>query len=300
MHHASPKQMVITLVTISFLLPLSAYADGIVASGTTQLDDSGSSGSPAQWSLDQNFTSIDPFLIGIAHRSYNQLTVDHLYSFSAQSDLHIGAPDSFGNQLNIQQGGQVAVNGNVYNGDASISYYSHYNQINISGTDSVLSVTGNLDMWDGYNATENLINLSDNGMAVVDGTFSLYNHWSYGNSWMELNGGSLLLAGDKTADFATGNGILSSIKVWDDLSADFQRVAYFSGQTLVETSYFDMLAVDYIQDAAMAGILGYSDDFIGYTVVRNDTTPTPEPGTMLLFGSGILGLIGARRKKGKR
>jgi hypothetical protein len=282
---------------VSLLISVSAYASGIVTDGTTELADAGSSSAPAQWWLNHNFTSTDPFFIGSAGKSYNQLTVDNMNSFTALNDFQIGSPNSFYNQLNIQQGGHVRVDGNVYNGVANIMYYSNYNEINISGADSILTIGGNLDISDGYNATDNKINLTDGGRAVVDGDFLLYNHWSHGNSWMELNGGSLFLAGDKTADFASGSGILSSIKVWDDLSTDFQRVAYYNSGTLIETTYFDMLAVDYINDAAMASTLGLSNDLIGYTVVRNSNDPVPEPATLLLFSTGILGLMGARRRK---
>ncbi len=47
------------------------------------------------------------------------------------------------------------------------------------------------------------LSLSNGGIAVADsdkdgeGGFQLYNHWSYGNSWLELDGGALFLFGDK-------------------------------------------------------------------------------------------------------
>jgi len=287
----------IIAVLFSCILTVEIFADGIVLNGTSQLSENGTSTSPAVWWFDGNYVSPAGSLFEVGVRvggaaSYNELTVSNGVTFSASSGLWVGRNNTFHNQLNIQNNANVVVNGSVNCGEGGMMYYSKNHHINISGINARLSATEDLDFSHGYNATENYLTLSDGGIAVVDsdkngtGSFSLYNHWSYGNCWMELDGGSLLLYGDKTADFASGEGILSSIKVWNAASNSLQRVAYYDSQTLKETDSINLLEVDYIEDEADAILHGLDNEFVGFTVVRN----IPEPATMglSLFAFGIL------------
>jgi PEP-CTERM motif len=294
------KYAIILGAAVLALSPFQANAGGVVTDNMIQLADNGTSASPAQWWLDHDTVTpaTDRFVMGGSGKSYNELTVDADYSLTASNGLLVGATNSYYNLLDIQAGGNVAVSGTLKVGEGSISYYSRYNKVNVSGAGAVLAVNGYLDMSNGANATDNVMTLSDGGIAVVNGDFSLYNHWSYGNSWLELAGGELLLSGDQTDDFASGNGILSSIKVWDDINGVFQRVAYYNSTTWMATDYFDYLAVDYIQDATQAAALGYSEDYVDYTVIR-EVNPVPEPGTVLLLGLGLVGLIGSRIRQGR-
>jgi hypothetical protein len=179
-------------------------------------------------------------------------------------------------------------------------HYSKYNRINVSGSGAVLSATGSIDFWAGYNATGNILSLSNGGIAVADsdkdgvGGFQLYNNLTHGNNWLELDGGALFIFGDKTDDFAADKGILSSIKIWDELSGMFQQVSDCTSSGCTTNSYFSQLAVDYILDSAHATALGLSDEFVGFTVVHN--TPVPIPAAAWLFCSGLLGLIGFTRR----
>jgi len=295
MNRVSKRCTVFLGMAILAALPFQANAAGVVADTVTEIADVG----PAYWWLDHNTVMANSgnerFVMGGFGKSDNYLSVDANYSLTASNGLLVGAAHSWRNQLNIQTGGNVTVEGTLKVGEGTISHYSRFNRVSVTGSGAVLAVNGYLDLSNGGNATDNALQLSDGGIAVAE-SFSLYNHWSYGNSWLELDDGALFLEGDKTGDFAYGSGILSSIKVWDDVNDVFERVAYYSSTTWHETAFLDYLAVDYINDAAQAAFLGYSDDFVGFTVVR-DVNPVPEPGTVLLLGFGLAGLIGSKVRR---
>ena len=159
-------------------------------------------------------------------------------------------------------------------------YYSTASLVEVSGQ---LNIGGNLDMSNSYNATDNTLRLTSTGVAKVDGTFELYYHSTYGSCWLELDGGTLALAGDQSAMFAEGSGTLNSVKVRDDTSGEFQAVAVGS----VETEYYNKLEVTYVS--------GAGEEFEGYTVVRS----IPEPATLsfMVIFSGVALFI---RKRSRR
>ena len=275
-----------------------SQAAGIVTPGTTQLEDSASSGSPAMWWLDSDYISpsSSQFIIG---GSWNQLSIANGHDFTASAGLSVGTTNRSYNLLSVEAGNQVFVSGNAYCGrTTSIAYSSRHNRTVISGASARIDVTGSFQVGSGgaWLITDNYLTLSDGGTLVVDsdmdgtGGFGASNHWSYGNSWLELDGGLLAMYGDKTANYATGTGILSSIKVWDDVSGSFKRVAYYDYTTWTATQYLDLLSVEYILDSSHAASLGVSDEFVGFTVVQN----IPEPATLSLLGLGTLAIIRRR------
>lgn len=303
------------------LLAAPGQAASVVTPETTQLADPGTSGSPAQWILGDHFTSATAFIVG---GNWNQLSIDSDYNFEAQAGFSVGTSAGSDNSttimngsslnvtgtlvvgpvrsgrniLSVTTGATVNVTGNVQSGLGSISYYSTGNLIDISGVGATLATSGDLDLLSGYNATNNTLRLTQGGMAIVDsdkngtGAFSLYNHWSYGNCWMELDDSShLAIWGDNTAQFAEGQGILTSIKVWDVDSNSFQKVSTFVGQTVTPTPFLNDLSVDYITDSSAAAAAGVGDEFIGFTIVH--AIPEPTLSSMLAFGL----LLGCRRRR---
>ena len=55
-----------------------------------------------------------------------------------------------------------------------------------------------------------------------------------------------------------------------------------------------------LEQYSTAGVLLSSGPYVGYTLGGEfdmGATPTPEPGTLVMFGSGILGLAGVLRRK---
>ena len=291
------RKVVFFLMMLLLMSGVAFASSYTVPSGATQLAETSSFSDPAEWSLAAYFTiGASDFTIGGSGINYNYLTIDGTYSFTANQNLINGPVHSSHNQLNVTGGGQVEVAQDLYNGRGSISYYSNYNVISVSGAGSHLSVQGNLDMSNGYNALDNHLRLTGDGFASVNGNFLLYAHWSYGNNWLELGGGALLLLGDKTGDFSSGQGILSSIMVWDDSTGTYQRVAHYESTTLTEDQkYLNMLSVEYLGDVTAAANSGFSG-YEGYTVIRN-VNPVPIPTTVLLFGSGLAGLAVLRRRK---
>lgn len=292
------KHIILTLLVFA-ILAACAHGVGVIPAGTTQLADSGSSGSPAAWWLDNNYTSPSSGVFTVGG-SWNQLAINNGYNFIASSGMTVGTTGGGYNLLDVQAGSTVTVNGTFLCGQTtSIAYYGKNNKTVVSGGGARLESTGNMQIGSGgaWLVTSNTLNISNNGVVIVDsdkngsGSFGVANHWSYGNSWLELDGGLLAIYGDKTANFAYGAGILSSIKVWDDVSVSFQRLAYYNSTTWIATEYIDLLSVEYVVDAAQAASLGISDEFVGFTVVQN----IPEPATLVLLTLCSTALL--RRKR---
>lgn len=282
-------------IAVIYAISASTALAAVVGPTTTVLDNSGTSGSPALWELDQDITSPvgTVFTIG---GNYNHLIINDGFTFTASSGMTVGTTNKTGNLLEIQAGNVVTVIGDLLCGQTtSIAYYSSLNMIKVSGNGARLNVTGNLRIGSGaaWLVTNNTLNISDGAIVVVNsdmtdgGDFWASNHWSYGNSWLELDGGTLAIYGDFTDNFAYGQGLLSSIKVWDDVTETFQRCAYYNSTTWNATSYLDQLTVNYIENADQAAALGISSEFVGFTMVSN----IPEPATISFLAIGTLAFI---------
>ena len=229
--------------------------------------------------------------------AYYEWTIDG-NSAATNANFIVGSTGIRYNRLTIDSGQTLDVGGLFRIGTGSIMYYSTHNRVDVSGT---LNVAGNLDISNGYNATENTLSILAGGVVFAD-DLELYYHWTYGNNWLELNGGTLALSGDQTASFAENQQILSSIKIWDAAANEYQRVGTYAYTSFVlSQEYYDMLSVNFIDDEQAAASLGLSTDFVGMTLVRNmpasTPNPVPLPSTMFLFWAGLVMLFGTRRKR---
>ncbi|MBN1943590.1 MAG: hypothetical protein JW849_09890 [Phycisphaerae bacterium] len=326
------NRVILCAVFVLSCLAVGAYAEGLVSPGTTELNDSGTSSNPAEWYLDDDYVIGDTFYVGrstasVLNRNWNQFSISDGYDFTANAglvigegyqirngnsdynsitvnedsvltsvgNLIIGGPNGQRNYLTVLAGAEVNVAGNIKLGGGSTSYYGRYNHVDISGSGARLSITGSLDANNGYNGTENTVNVSDDGVMFIDsnkdgtGILDLYYHSSYGRCYLELDGGLVALWGDETGTFAPGQTIRKCIKLWDEESSSWKIVADLpSGSTLA-------LGVDYVVDAAKAAELGLDDEFIGFTVLQS----VPEPASVMFLVTGSVALCGRkiRRKR---
>ena len=132
---------------------------------------------------------------------------------------------------------------------------------------------------------------------VASGTTELAGSGESSGNYVEwVIDGILAINGDQTGVFARDQGILTSIKIWDDAQQEYMRVAEFNKEhTVSTTSYFNLLEILYISDADAAALQGVSNDFVGYTIVRN--TAVPLPSSMTVLGLGIFSILGILRKR---
>lgn len=258
-------------------------ADRIVAVGTLALADAGSSSAIAEWYINDTFVSPigNSFTIGGSAKQYNRLNIGNGQTFTASADMIVGPSNGSYNFLDIASGGTVVVTDGMRIGTGSISYFSTSSRVDVAGQ---LVVGGNLDLSNGYNATNNGLKLTSGGVAIVNGTLELYAHSVYGNCWLDLGGGSLALLGDQTATFAEGSGILTSIRILNESTMNYEPTAVFETGVAVSTAYFNRLKVEFVTDGA--------SPFDGYTLIQ--AIPEPTVWTLLVSIAAIFALLRRR------
>ncbi len=159
--------------------------------------------------------------------------------------------------------------------------------IDLSGLAAHTEITLNFDLfimdsWDGNTVIGGIIPLDYFGFSVDGGAISgwTFDNFNYGD---ETN--------TDTAD-ATGN--FNGINCWGEI--DRQFLNYNNGFTFAHSA--DTLSLSFSgYGSGFQGIGDESWSVRNLAVSSNSGAPVPEPATMLLMGSGIVGLIAARRKK---
>ncbi len=99
--------------------------------------------------------------------------------------------------------------------------------------------------------------------------------------------------GRMDSDYETVDLVLDLDTLWDEYA-----ISQGGTGNIDVTSY---LYDDHMLDVTITALSGsFTVDFLDLSGCYEDVAPVPEPATMLLFGSGLVGLAGFARKKSKK
>ena len=102
-----------------------------------------------------------------------------------------------------------------------------------------------------------------------------------------------------------GNTTVTDYSLNGTAISSFDTGHYFNGALAMDPATHTLWLVDdentfSLEQYSTAGVLLSTGPYVGYTLggeFNMGATPTPEPGTLIMFGSGILGLAGILRRK---
>ncbi|HEY4934664.1 MAG TPA: PEP-CTERM sorting domain-containing protein [Terriglobales bacterium] len=102
-----------------------------------------------------------------------------------------------------------------------------------------------------------------------------------------------------------GNTTVTDYSLSGTVITSFDTGHYFNGALAMDPATHTLWLVDdentfTLEQYSTAGVLLSSGPYVGYSLGGEfdmGATPTPEPGTLVMFGTGILGLAGMLRRK---
>lgn len=189
-----------------------------------------------------------------------------------------GAQNAFA--LNVAQGANVSLTGN---------FFTEYQDWSTSAPD-------------GSTGSQALVD------SIVDGVFlPEQTQWDQGTLWWDEHGVQGKPSVTITLDqyyfidsfiVQADNNDTYRIEYYDSSSLEWVNAGAISGwgmMTRPEIFMPDPVFTNALKISAIGG-----DDWYSLSEVQAFGAPVPEPATMLLFGTGLIGLAGFRRKKSKK
>ena len=183
----------------------------------------------------------------------------------------------------------VVTNLNTISGLSASTGYTSW-----GGGPGTISPSGPINAYGGHDTVvrgAGGIGLSGTTLTITGGANDYYIFYLPGG--INVNSGNILLSGTIPADhvlfYASGGDIISN-------NASVLNGTFYSAQQINITgaTVNGALICPKIFDLATSGIVTVNAD--PYYYGSDGSTAVPEPGTLLLLGSGLIGLCGARKK----
>jgi hypothetical protein len=197
----------------------------------------------------------------------------------------VGIPNFTGGTAEVQNGSLIQLT--FYNATTSSSYWW------VLSPGDLFIDTNSDEVWD---YIVDLTNWTESGKNNSDPNEGDYNVYSVS---LALDNLGYILSGNDNSDGWTGFLIRDDHPVAYDGGSYYGQVSFSGWDSSSPTSEYTF---DFIEDGISLGdtfTIGWAPNCANDVIYETmaNPTPTPEPATMLLLGSGLIGLAGLGRKK---